>query len=78
MILDEISMHADDPPSWPLAVAAEIFGKSGLGRPVIGSAGLGGRSDDGASCITGGGTIGPAAWLSRQRARSTTTGSSSG
>ena len=39
MILDEISMHADDPAELAVeAVAAEIFGKSGLGRPVIGSA----------------------------------------
>ena len=39
VILDEISMHADDPSELAAeAVAAEIFGKSGLGRPVIGSA----------------------------------------
>jgi predicted Zn-dependent peptidase len=39
VILDEISMHADDPAELAVdAVAAEIFGKSGLGRPVIGSA----------------------------------------
>jgi predicted Zn-dependent peptidase len=39
VILDEISMHADDPAELAAdAVAAEIFGKSGLGRPVIGSA----------------------------------------
>ena len=39
MILDEISMHADDPAELAAeAVAAEIFGKSGLGRPIIGSA----------------------------------------
>jgi predicted Zn-dependent peptidase len=39
VILDEISMHADDPTELAVAaVAAEIFGKSGLGRHVIGSA----------------------------------------
>jgi predicted Zn-dependent peptidase len=39
VILDEISMHADDPAELAVdAVAAQIFGKSGLGRPVIGSA----------------------------------------
>jgi predicted Zn-dependent peptidase len=39
VILDEIVMHADDPAELAAeAVAAEIFGKSGLGRPVIGSA----------------------------------------
>jgi predicted Zn-dependent peptidase len=39
VILDEISMHADDPAELAVeAVAAEIFGKSGLGRSVIGSA----------------------------------------
>jgi predicted Zn-dependent peptidase len=39
VILDEISMHADDPAELAAeAVAAEILGKSGLGRPVIGSA----------------------------------------
>ena len=39
MILDEISMHADEPAELAAeAVAAEIFGKSGLGRPIIGSA----------------------------------------
>ena len=39
VILDEISMHADDPAELAIeAVAGEIFGKSGLGRPVIGSA----------------------------------------
>jgi predicted Zn-dependent peptidase len=39
VILDEISMHADDPAELAVeAVAAEIFGKSGLGRPIIGSA----------------------------------------
>ena len=39
VILDEITMHADDPAELAAeAVAAEIFGKSGLGRPVIGSA----------------------------------------
>ncbi len=39
VILDEISMHADDPTELAVAaVAAEIFGKSGLGRQVIGSA----------------------------------------
>jgi predicted Zn-dependent peptidase len=38
VILDEISMHADDPTELAAeAAAAEIFGKSGLGRPVIGS-----------------------------------------
>jgi predicted Zn-dependent peptidase len=38
VILDEISMHADDPAELAAeAIAAEIFGKSGLGRPVIGS-----------------------------------------
>jgi predicted Zn-dependent peptidase len=39
VILDEISMHADEPAELAAeAVAAEIFGKSGLGRPIIGSA----------------------------------------
>jgi predicted Zn-dependent peptidase len=39
VILDEISMHADDPAELAAeAVAAEILGKSGLGRPIIGSA----------------------------------------
>jgi predicted Zn-dependent peptidase len=39
VILDEISMHGDDPAELAgEAVAAGIFGKSGLGRPVIGSA----------------------------------------
>jgi predicted Zn-dependent peptidase len=39
VILDEISMHADDPAEQAVeAVATEIFGKSGLGRPVSGSA----------------------------------------
>jgi len=39
VILDEISMHADEPTELAAeAVAAEIFGKSGLGRPIIGSA----------------------------------------
>jgi predicted Zn-dependent peptidase len=39
VILDEISMHADDPTELAVAaVAAAIFGKSGLGRQVIGSA----------------------------------------
>jgi predicted Zn-dependent peptidase len=39
VILDEISMHGDDPGELAgEAVAAEIFGKSGLGRPVSGSA----------------------------------------
>ncbi|HEX6757570.1 MAG TPA: pitrilysin family protein [Propionibacteriaceae bacterium] len=38
VILDEISMHGDDPGELAAeAVAADIFGKSGLGRPVIGS-----------------------------------------
>jgi predicted Zn-dependent peptidase len=38
VILDEISMHADDPTELAAeAAAAAIFGKSGLGRPVIGS-----------------------------------------
>ena len=38
MILDEISMHADDPTEQAAeAVAAAIFGTSGLGRTVIGS-----------------------------------------
>ena len=40
MILDEISMHADDPTELAAeAAAAAIFGKSGLGRSVIGSRG---------------------------------------
>jgi predicted Zn-dependent peptidase len=40
VILDEISMHADDPTELAAeAAAAAIFGKSGLGRPVIGSRG---------------------------------------
>ncbi|HJY44844.1 MAG TPA: pitrilysin family protein [Propionibacteriaceae bacterium] len=39
VILDEISMHSDDPGELAAeAVAEEIFGTSGLGRPVIGSA----------------------------------------
>jgi predicted Zn-dependent peptidase len=39
VILDEISMHGDDPVEMAAeAVAAEIFGTSGLGRSVIGSA----------------------------------------
>ena len=39
VILDEISMHADDPAERAAeAAATEIFGKSGLGRPVSGSA----------------------------------------
>jgi predicted Zn-dependent peptidase len=39
VILDEISMHADEPAELAAeAVAAEIFGTSGLGRPIIGSA----------------------------------------
>ncbi|HVD82434.1 MAG TPA: pitrilysin family protein [Propionibacteriaceae bacterium] len=39
VILDEISMHSDDPAELAAeAVSAEVFGKSGLGRPVIGSA----------------------------------------
>ena len=39
VILDEISMHADEPTELAAeAVAAAIFGKSGLGRPIIGSA----------------------------------------
>jgi predicted Zn-dependent peptidase len=39
VILEEISMHADEPAELAAeAVAAEIFGKSGLGRPIIGSA----------------------------------------
>jgi predicted Zn-dependent peptidase len=38
VILDEISMHADDPPELAAeAAATAIFGRSGLGRPVIGS-----------------------------------------
>ena len=38
VILDEISMHADDPTELAAeAAAAAIFGKSGLARPVIGS-----------------------------------------
>jgi predicted Zn-dependent peptidase len=38
VILDEISMHADDPTELAAeAAAAAIFGKSGLGRSVIGS-----------------------------------------
>jgi predicted Zn-dependent peptidase len=38
VILDEISMHADDPTELAAeAAAAAIFGESGLGRPVIGS-----------------------------------------
>jgi predicted Zn-dependent peptidase len=38
VILDEISMHADDPTELAAeAAAAATFGKSGLGRPVIGS-----------------------------------------
>ena len=38
VILDEISMHADDPTELATeAAAAATFGKSGLGRPVIGS-----------------------------------------
>jgi predicted Zn-dependent peptidase len=38
VILDEISMHADDPTELAAeAVAAAVFGKSGLGRTVIGS-----------------------------------------
>ena len=40
VILDEISMHADDPTELAAeAAAAAIFGKSGLGRSVIGSRG---------------------------------------
>jgi predicted Zn-dependent peptidase len=40
VILDEISMHADDPTELAAeAAAAAIFGTSGLGRPVIGSRG---------------------------------------
>jgi len=40
VILDEISMHADDPTELAAeAAAAAIFGKSGLGRAVIGSPG---------------------------------------
>jgi predicted Zn-dependent peptidase len=40
VILDEISMHADDPTELAAeAAAAAIFGKSGLGRAVIGSRG---------------------------------------
>jgi predicted Zn-dependent peptidase len=39
VILDEISMHADEPAELAAeAVAADIFGNSGLGRPIIGSA----------------------------------------
>jgi predicted Zn-dependent peptidase len=39
VILDEISMHADEPTELAAeAVAAAIFGKAGLGRPIIGSA----------------------------------------
>jgi predicted Zn-dependent peptidase len=39
VILEEISMHADEPAELAAeAVAVEIFGKSGLGRPIIGSA----------------------------------------
>ena len=39
VIMDEISMHTDDPVELAVdAVAGEIFGTSGLGRPVIGSA----------------------------------------
>jgi predicted Zn-dependent peptidase len=38
VILDEISMHADDPTELAAeAVATAVFGKSGLGRTVIGS-----------------------------------------
>jgi predicted Zn-dependent peptidase len=38
VILDEISMHADDPTELAAeAAATAILGKSGLGRPVIGS-----------------------------------------
>jgi predicted Zn-dependent peptidase len=38
VILDEISMHADDPTELAAeAAAAAVFGKSGLGLPVIGS-----------------------------------------
>ena len=38
VILDEISMHTDDPTEQAAeAVAAAIFGNSGLGRAVIGS-----------------------------------------
>jgi predicted Zn-dependent peptidase len=38
VILDEISMHSDDPTEQAAeAVAGAIFGTSGLGRPVIGS-----------------------------------------
>jgi predicted Zn-dependent peptidase len=38
VILDEISMQADDPPELAAeAAATAIFGRSGLGRPVIGS-----------------------------------------
>jgi predicted Zn-dependent peptidase len=38
VILDEISMHADDPTELATeAAAAAVFGKSGLGLPVIGS-----------------------------------------
>jgi len=38
VILDEISMHADDPGELAAeAVATAVFGKSGLGRTVIGS-----------------------------------------
>jgi predicted Zn-dependent peptidase len=40
VILDEISMHADDPTELAAeAAAAAIFGRSGLGRSVIGSRG---------------------------------------
>jgi predicted Zn-dependent peptidase len=40
VILDEISMHADDPTELAAeSAAAAIFGKSGLGRTVIGSRG---------------------------------------
>jgi predicted Zn-dependent peptidase len=40
VILDEISMHADDPAELAAeAAAAAIFGKSGLGRSVSGSRG---------------------------------------
>jgi predicted Zn-dependent peptidase len=38
VILDEIAMHADDPAETAQElVASQVFGSSGLGRPVIGS-----------------------------------------
>ena len=78
VILDEIAMHADDPGEVAHElISAALFGRPGLGAPVLGTA-------DSVSALTrarcggtGPATTGPTGWSSPRRATSTTIGSAS-